>query len=410
MKRREFIINSAITLAGTMFLTGCGHKETTHCRRQIQYRTFQDMAIPLLSLGCMRLPMKNNFIDVKQVEQMAEYAISHGANYFDTAYMYIDGKSENVIGKVLKNYKRKDIIIADKSPIIFMKTKDDVKRIFEEQLTKKVQTDYFDFYMVHNINENTVDNYRNFEVFEQLMEFKKQGLVKHVGFSFHGKPNLLKEVVKEHPWEFCQLQINYLDWTGPVKSQEQYEIVTKAKIPVIAMEPLRGGGLCNLTPEPMKYLKKVSPNETPTSYALKWVANRKNIFTILSGTSSLEQMKENINTFTAPYIPLSKDEDTASEELRNLINKNSEIGCTTCRYCMDACPLNIAIPEIFSLYNAYKADKNKWVFNQYYNTIDKNKQADKCIKCGLCMKHCPQNLPIPELLAKIDKEVKSFKF
>ena len=206
MKRREFIINSALTLGGTALLAGCGKHDIILSENQVAKRKFKDLSVPLLGFGCMRLPMRGNNVDMNELEKMVEYAMKHGANYFDTAYMYVDGKSETAMGKVLSNYHRKDLIIADKSPAMYMKSKDDVKRIFEEQL-KKCKTDYFDFYMVHNINRNTVNNYRNFEMFNQLNEFKRQGLVKYVGFSFHGTPEMLREVAPEHHWDFAQLQI-----------------------------------------------------------------------------------------------------------------------------------------------------------------------------------------------------------
>ena len=406
MKRREFIINSALTLGGTALLAGCGKHEVILSENQVAKRRFKSLDVPLLGFGCMRLPMKGDEVDMNELEKMVEYAMQHGANYFDTAYMYVDGKSEIAMGKVLKNYNRKDIIIADKSPAMYMKSKDDVKRIFEEQL-KKCQTDYFDFYMVHNINKNTIDNYRNFEMYKQLDDFRRQGLVKYVGFSFHGTPDMLREVAPEHPWDFAQLQINYLDW-DVVKAHEQYDIVQAQKIPVTVMEPLRGGGLVNLSDKAMAKLKEHYPDTTPAAFGLRWAASRANVVTVLSGMSNLQQMKENIETFIH-YKDMTEDEIKVADEVAKIIQSQGEINCTACRYCMEVCPRGINIPAAFALYNQYKVTGNKMLFSIYYDTLADAEKPDKCIKCGLCNKNCPQSLEIPTLLAKIEDTYKKIK-
>ncbi len=403
MKRREFIINSALTLGGAALLAGCGKHEVILSENQIAKRKFKDLSVPLLGFGCMRLPMRGEEVDMNELEKMVEYAMQHGANYFDTAYMYVDGKSELAMGKVLSNYKREDIILADKSPAMYMKSKDDVKRIFEEQL-KKCKTDYFDFYMVHNINKNTIDNYRNFEMFNQLNEFKKQGLVKYVGFSFHGTPEMLREVAPEHPWDFAQLQINYLDW-DVVKAHEQYDIVQAQKIPVTVMEPLRGGGLVNLSEKAAAKLKELYPDTTPAAFGLRWAASRSNVITVLSGMSNLKQMQENIQTFI-DYKDMTEAEIKAADEIAKIIQSQGEINCTACKYCTEVCPRGINIPAAFALYNQYKVTKNKMIFSMYYSTLGESEKPDKCIKCGLCNKNCPQSLDIPNLLSKVESAYK----
>ena len=406
MKRREFIINSALTIGGTALLAGCGKHEVILSENQIAKRKFKDLSVPLLGFGCMRLPMRGEEVDMNELEKMVEYAMQHGANYFDTAYMYVDGKSEIAMGKVLSNYKREDIILADKSPAMYMKSKDDVKRIFEEQL-KKCKTDYFDFYMVHNINKNTIDNYRNFEMFNQLNEFKKQGLVKYVGFSFHGTPEMLREVAPEHPWDFAQLQINYLDW-DVVKAHEQYDIVQAQKIPVTVMEPLRGGGLVNLSEKAAAKLKELYPDTTPAAFGLRWAASRSNVITVLSGMSNLKQMQENIQTFI-DYKDMTEAEIKAADEIAKIIQSQGEINCTACKYCTEVCPRGINIPAAFALYNQYKVTNNKGIFSMYYSTLGESEKPDKCIKCGLCNKNCPQSLDIPNLLAKVEKTYSDIK-
>ena len=406
MKRREFIINSAIAIGGTALLSGCGEKKLIKSENQVAKRKYRDIEVPLLALGCMRLPMRNDEIDQQELDRMVDYCMEHGANYFDTAYMYVDSKSEFAIGKSLKRYKREDFILADKSPIYKMKTREDVRKIFEEQL-KKCQVEYFDFYMCHNINKNTVDTYRNVAMYDELVKLKKEGKIKYLGFSFHGTPDILREVVKEHKWDFAQLQINYLDW-DVVKAKEQYDIVQAEGIPVIVMEPLRGGGLVNLSDKALAKLKEHYPDTTPASFGLRWAASRKNVVTVLSGMSNLQQVKENIQTFI-DYKEMTEDEIKVADEISKIIQSQGEINCTACKYCMEVCPRGINIPAAFALYNQYKVSKSKMSFTMYYDTLSEAEQPDACIKCGLCSKNCPQNLDIPALLTKIADEYKKIK-
>lgn len=406
MKRREFIINSALAIGGTALLSACGEKKLIKSENQVAKRRYRDIEVPLLALGCMRLPMRNDEIDQQELDRMVDYCMEHGANYFDTAYMYVDSKSELAIGKSLKRYKREDFILADKSPIYKMKTREDVRKIFEEQL-KKCQVEYFDFYMCHNINKNSVDTYRNVAMYDELVKLKKEGRIKYLGFSFHGTPDILREVVKEHKWDFAQLQINYLDW-DVVKAKEQYDIVQAEGIPVTVMEPLRGGGLVNLSDKALAKLKEHYPDTTPASFGLRWAASRKNVVTVLSGMSNLQQVKENIQTFI-DYKEMTEDEIKVADEISKIIQSQGEINCTACKYCMEVCPRGINIPAAFALYNQYKISKSKMSFTMYYDTLSEAEQPDACIKCGLCSKNCPQNLDIPALLTKIADEYKKIK-
>ncbi len=349
----------------------------------------------------MRLPMDGNKVDMVELEKMTEYAFSHGANYFDTAYMYVDGQSEIAIGKVLKKYDRSSFILADKSPIYKMSSQSDVRKIFDEQ-RKKCQVDYFDFYMCHNINVNSFEQYRNVKMVEELSKLKEEGLIKYFGFSFHGTPEILKEVVKDYKWDFAQLQVNYLDW-DVVKAHEQYDIVQSLGIPVTVMEPLRGGGLVNLSEKALAKLKENYPNATPAEFGLRWAASQNNVVTVLSGMSNLKQMKENIAVFEN-FTPMTEQELKIADEMAKIIQSQGEINCTACKYCMEVCPKGINIPAIFSLYNQYKVTKSPFHLKIYYETLSDSEKANNCIKCGLCNKNCPQNLPIPDLLAQVQKE------
>jgi predicted aldo/keto reductase-like oxidoreductase len=421
MKRREFIVNSLLTVGGVAALNGCGIGASPAKRGkegQVVTRKFQNLDVPLLSFGCMRLPTVDGTIDMPHFEKMVDYAMRHGVNYFDTAYMYHKGESELAVGKVLSAYKRESFFLASKNPLRALTSKEDVRRIFEEQL-KKCQTDYFDFYLAHNISVLSVDNYRNFDVFEELMKFKQEGKVRHVGFSYHGADELLMEVAHEHPWEFCQIQLNYLDWKqyrqpDPDEAShyapniyKNYDILTNAKIPVLPMTPVRGGALAKLTGSAKAVLEDEAPNDTQASFALRWVAGRENNFTVLSGMSSLQQLEENVVTFT-DYRPFTEKEEKIAQKIAEILQKHGEINCTTCNYCQD-CPRGIAIPVIFDLYNDYKATGDKNAFLQKYDMIKDRHKADKCIKCGLCSAHCPQLLNIPPLLEMVDNTVKELK-
>ncbi len=405
MKRREFIINSALAVGAAALMSGCGKKEIKKSENQVVRRKFADTDMPLIALGCMRLPMRDNKIDMVELDKMVEYAMEHGANYFDTAYMYADGKSENAIGEILKKYPRESFILTDKCPAYLVNSPSDVRKLCEEQL-KKCQVKYFDNYMVHNINKNTLGNYRDNNMYDELLKLKKEGLIKHVGFSFHGDPQMLREVINEHKWEFCQLQLNYLDWEV-VNADELYRIADEAKVPVIVMEPLRGGVLCNLPDKANQKLKKECPDDTPASFGLRWAAGKNRVFTILSGMSNLQQLKENVDTFVN-YRAITEREEKIAHEIAQIIQSQGAISCTACKYCMEVCPRGINIAAIFGLYNIYKGStqpSRDFLFTYNYRALDESTRADKCIDCGLCCKNCPQNLEIPKLLKEVQNTV-----
>ncbi|MCL2484584.1 MAG: aldo/keto reductase [Endomicrobia bacterium] len=410
MKRREFIVNSLLTVAGTAVLGACGANDTNKQKKsgqtnRVVTRKFQHLDIPLLSFGCMRLPTINGQIDMEHFEKMADYAMRHGVNYFDTAFMYHGGESENALGRVLSSYKRDSFFLATKNPLRALTSKADVRRIFEEQL-RKCRVDYFDFYLAHNISVLTIYNFRSFGVYEELVKLKQEGLIKHLGFSYHGGAELLEEVANEYPWEFCQIQLNYLDWTA-MNVRKNYRILTKAKIPVLPMTPLRGGALTRLTGSAAAVLANEAPNDTQASFGLRWVAGRENNFTVLSGMSSLQQMEENVETFVN-FRPFTKQEDEIAERISVILQKKGEINCTTCNYCVD-CPRGIAIPFIFDAYNEYRATGDAEAFLKRYDSLRARQKADRCIKCNFCNEQCPQLLNIPPLLEKVEETLKNLR-
>ena len=407
MKRRDFLLNSLVAIGGSMLFAGCSKKNATkNFNDGISRRNYNNLSIPLLALGCMRLPNKDGVIDQNHVQKMVDYAMKHGVNYFDTAYMYMNGKSENSIGKALKKYDRKSFFLADKNPLMMLMNEDDVLKIFNEQL-EKCQVEYFDFYMAHNINKNTVKNYHEFNVYDKLNNLKKEGKIKYLGFSFHGDPILFEQIINEHKWDFCQIQMNYFDWTV-LEAQKMYALAKQKGVKVIVMEPLRGGGLCTLNQKATDLLKMNLPTDTPTSYALRWLAGKDNVLTILSGMSNIEQLQQNIETLS-DYKPLSQKEEDLANQLTLAIKSQGEINCTACKYCVEGCPRGVDIPKIFTAYNVYTLMKNSFLFVNEYESIPENQRVSACIDCGICKKHCPQGLDIPNLLKTVEARYNKIK-
>ncbi len=398
MKRRNFLINSAAAFGGCTFFSGC-KDELIKKEDSIIRRRFKDIEISLLGFGGSRLPVKNqNEVDMAELDNMIEYAISHGVNFFDTAFFYVDYKSETAIGEILKKYKRESYLLSDKSPVSLIKKKEDIREIFDKQL-KKCQVDYFDFYMAHGISVNNYDIYKNTQMHNELLELKKEGKIRYLGFSFHGTLEMLNEIVNEGLWDCCQLQMNYFDWNA-IKAKEQYETVKKAKIPVVVMEPLRGGWLINL---PQKALDELNSDITPAEFALRWAASLDNVVTVLSGMSNIEQVKQNVKVFEN-FKVMTKDEKEKAQKIVEIIQLQGGIKCTGCNYCIKSCPRGINISAIFTLFNQYKVLNNKMIFKTNYETLSEKERAHNCIKCGACNKTCTQGLNIPELLEEVDKE------
>ncbi len=373
---------------------------------QVARRPFRNTAqtVPLLGFGCMRLPTVAGEpkIDIATVKTMVARAMEAGCNYFDTAYMYHGGESERCMGEVLKAYPRDSFYLTDKMPVWFAKEEPDVERIFKEQL-ERCQVEYFDFYLVHSLNAANWSNAKRLKAYEFLSKMKQEGKIRRLGFSFHDTPEVLKEIIKAHPWDFVQIQLNYLDWEL-YRSKEQYEIATEAGVPVVVMEPLRGGVLASLSPEAMMILKDADPDASAASWAFRYVASLPNVLCILSGMSKPEHLEDNIRTFSQ-IKPLSEAERETLNLALLAYRKKLAVPCTACRYCLP-CPQNIEIPRIFGIYNQYKLSGSKWQFNGAYRMLPEKARADACIACGNCVKHCPQKINVPEMMKKIAQEAK----
>lgn len=363
----------------------------------IDKRKFKDTQVSLLGLGTMRLPCKtplkreaNPLINYEKGQLLVDSAIENGVNYFDTAFMYHQGKSEKFIGTALKKYPRESYFLADKLPIWMCPKKSDMENVFQKQL-KRCSVDYFDFYLLHSLNKENFEKCEKFGAYDFLVKKREEGKIKNIGFSFHGTIDDLKRIISAHKWDFAQIQMNYLDWKNQ-SADLQYQILTDAGIPVIVMEPVRGGKLAEVDKNIEEMFKKAKPDASVASWAISFVASHKNVLTILSGMNTEQQMSDNIATLT-DFKSLTESEFMICENAAAMINKSDIIPCTGCDYCAD-CPKGVKISTIFSVYNKSKtAEISKKKAIDLYDAIDV--KADSCIGCGKCKNHCPQSINIP---------------
>ena len=363
-----------------------------------------------LGFGLMRLPLTDendaSSIDIQKTNEMVDEFLKRGFTYFDTAWMYCGFKSEDAVKEILvKRHPRDSFMLATKLHSRFIKCPEDCDKIFSEQL-KKTGAKYFDYYLLHAIGKQSYEIYEKYDCFNWLIEKKKAGLVKNIGFSFHDDSELLERVLTEHPeMEFVQLQINYLDWESEgVQSRKCYEVATKHNKPVIVMESVKGGTLAKVHENVEKLFKSYNSDASAPSWAIRFAASLDNVFMVLSGMSNMEQLIDNSNHLM-DFKPLSENEQKVIRTATDMLNSAIEIPCTGCAYCVNGCPKKIAIPQYFSLYNADKQEilEKQWTSQgEYYDNLAKRfGKASDCIKCGQCEKLCPQSLPIIESLKKV---------
>lgn len=357
--------------------------------------------MPKIGFGLMRLPEKDGAIDIEQVSQMADAYMEAGFNYFDTAYVYHGGNSEKVVKEaIVKRFPRESFTIATKLPAWFLHSPEDRDKVFEEQLDR-CGVDYFDYYLLHSLEDgNNYDTYEKYDCFNWGIKKRDEGRIKHFGFSFHGTPELLVQVLDKHPEiEFVQIQLNYADWDNKiVHSGELYKILRDRNIPMIIMEPAKGGKLANLDDECAEILKAIRPDKSLASWAFRYVGSLPGIATILSGMSTPEQMEDNINTFK-DFEPLSEEEHAAIDKVKEIMNRVELAGCTSCKYCVEGCPMGISIPDVISAVNTRRKFPGDMRPQFFYNgLVDRYSHASDCIACGQCEGVCPQHLPIIDLM------------
>lgn len=355
--------------------------------------------------GCMRLPMNGEEVDLEQTKKMVDTFIEQGFNYFDTAHGYIQGKSEKALKECLTSrYPRDKYILTDKLTANFFKKEEDIRPLFESQL-EICGVDYFDFYLMHAQGAGNYAHFKECHAYETAFELKKEGKVRHVGISFHDKPEVLEQILTEYPEvEVVQIQFNYVDYDDPaVQSRACYEVCRKHNKPVIVMEPVKGGNLVNL-PEDAKAVLDELYGGSPASYAIRFAAGFPGMMMVLSGMSSMEQMNDNLS-YMKDFQPLNEAELAAVKKVQEIFKSKNLIPCTACRYCIDGCPKHISIPDLFAIMNT-KQIYHDWNADYYYNVVHiaLGRKASDCLKCGKCEKVCPQHLQIRNLLEDVAKE------
>lgn len=357
-----------------------------------------------LGFGAMRLPLANSddpkSIDLAQFRQMADLFMEQGFCYFDTAYPYHDGYSEEAIRQcVVEQYPRERFLLADKMPVYLVKSGEDYERIFQEQL-RRCGVNYFDVYLLHNLGRDHYPDTERFGGFNFLKRLKEQGLARNIGFSFHDDAETLDHILTEHPEvDVVQLQINYLDWDGAVaQSGRCYDVASRHSKEIIVMEPVKGGQLARLTDPALKLFADYYSGEAPSpaSLAIRYAASLEQVKVVLSGMSTPEQVADN-TAYMRDFVPLSAGELALTKQIAGELKSSIRVPCTGCRYCMEVCPQNIAIPDYFGLLNLHAVTGKKT--NMYYQRYSMNHgKASECVKCGACERNCPQHIAIRDML------------
>lgn len=362
-----------------------------------------------LGFGLMRLPLKNpedsTSIDKEKVKEMVDLYISEGFSYFDTAYVYHGGTSEKVFGELVADrYPRDSFVLTTKMPVFNIKEAEEYPKIFKEQL-ERCHVEYFDYYFLHAIGKSSYINIQKHKGFEFISKMKAEGKIKHIGFSFHDDAETLDRILTEHPeTELVQLQINYIDWEDEnIQSRKCYEVCLKHGVKIAVMEPLKGGALVNIRQEAADILKKENPSAGLASWGIRYAASLEDVIVVLSGMGNIGQLKDNIS-YMKNFTPYTPQEYEAIEKTVELIKSSTAISCTACRYCVDGCPKNIAIPEYFALYNnQYQFGFMPGLAQKFTNFAHNHGKPSECIECRQCEKHCPQHLKICDGLKSVAK-------
>ncbi len=372
---------------------------------QYRYFTKDQLKVSQLGFGCMRFPTfegDSSKIDKNLATKMLHYAIDNGVNYIDTAYPYHQGNSEAFVGEALKGGYREKIFLATKLPVWLTNSYEDFEKYLNEQL-ERLQTEYIDFYLLHALSENAWNKIYELKVLDFLDEAKKKGKIKYAGFSFHDELNVFKNIVDSYSWDFCQIQLNYMDRNYQA-GVEGMRYAKSKDISMVIMEPIKGGKLSNAPDEILEIWNRSQIKRTPAEWALNWIFNHDEVSVVLSGMSTMEQVMQNIETASkAKANSLTKEEVGLIDEVTDYYKKRIKVGCTSCEYCLP-CPQNIAIPSIFQMYNnVYVYGTERESKEAYKRLIDSQKDASQCVECGACQQACPQHLEIIQFLKDADK-------
>ena len=374
------------------------------------YKDYQGIRLSALGMGAMRLPVldgDDSRIDEDMAFQMVDYAMEQGVNYYDTAWGYHAGHSELVLGKALARYPRESFYLADKFPGYDLDNMDKVEEIFEEQL-KKCGVSYFDFYLFHNVCEMNIDAYLDpkYGIFQYLMKQKENGRIRHLGFSAHGNLDVMKRFLEAYgkSMEFCQIQLNYLDWEFQ-DAKEKVALLDSWNIPVWVMEPLRGGRLASLDGENEAALKALRPEEKIPAWAFRFLQSLPSVTVVLSGMSSMEQLKDNIHTFGEEKSLNEKEMDALLKMASEMV-KRIALPCTACHYCVSHCPQELDIPALLALYNEHCFTKGGFIAPMVLSSMPEEKHPGACIGCRSCEAVCPQQIHVSEAMADFAEKLK----
>lgn len=359
----------------------------------------------LLGFGCMRFKTIDGEIDEEKGLKLIDKAYKSGINYFDTALPYTERKNETFVGKALKRYPRESFFLATKFSMHCFKTREEALQTIDNQL-KALQTVYIDFYLVHALSKDKFEQFKEWNMLEELIKWKNEGKIRHIGFSFHDSYEVFEEILDYYDWEFVQIQLNYMDIDSQQGIKGYYEL-EKRNIPAIIMEPIKGGKLASFNEEIAKDFKNYS-NASLSSWALRWAGSLKGVKTILSGMNEMEQLEDNLLTFDN-FKELSKEEKQLVMQVREKLLKVNKVGCTNCKYCMP-CPGKVNIPAIFKIYNDYAMYENekdaKWEYNFL---VKEGEDISKCVDCKACQTKCPQGINPPDVFNKMMKEMEFLK-
>lgn len=374
------------------------------------YNKFQDIRLSALGMGCMRFPCVDGDyarIDEERTAEMVANAFKSGVNYFDTAWGYHDGKSETVMGRLLRAYPRDSFYLASKFPGYDNSNMPKVREIFEEQL-KKCQVEYFDFYLFHNVCESNIDDYLDpkFGIYDYLIEQKRNGRIKHLGFSAHGDYNTMKRFLEAYgrDMEFGQIQLNWLDWKFQC-AKEKVELLSEYNIPVWVMEPVRGGQLASLPEHEEAALKALRPDESIAAWSFRFLQSLPEVVVTLSGMSNDEQVADNLKTFSE-HKPLNAEEMAAVMKIADRMIAEKALPCTSCRYCTSHCPMELDIPQLIKLYNEHYLTGGGFIAPMALSAMDESKRPSACVGCRSCEAVCPQGIKISEAMSDFAKRLK----